>query len=77
MHDSHQKQRHQQQEYLANIMVVNEEPDALFTYECLLSAEGYNVEAFTDPQETVKHFVQLAEPSSHCQLVLLDTRMPK
>lgn len=58
-------------------MVVNEEPDALFTYECLLSVEGYNVEAFIDPQETVKHFVQLAEPSSHCQLVLLDTRMPK
>ena len=39
-------------------MVVDDEPDALFTYKCLLSVEGYNVEAFTDPQEALKHFGQ-------------------
>jgi DNA-binding response OmpR family regulator len=43
----------------------------------LLSAEGYNVEAFTDPQEALKHFVQLPDPSSYYQLVLLDIRMPR
>jgi DNA-binding response OmpR family regulator len=57
-------------------MVVDDEPDALFTYKHLLSAEGYNVEAFTDPQEALKHLVQLPNPSSYYQLVLLDIRMP-
>jgi len=71
------QQKQQQQKYLANIMVVDDEPDALFTYKCLLSVEGYNVEAFTDPQEALKHFVQLSDPSSHYQLLLLDVRMPR
>jgi two-component system, OmpR family, response regulator ChvI len=39
-----------------------------------LSAEGYKVESFTDPQEALRHFVQL--PSSYYNLVLLDIRMP-
>jgi two-component system response regulator ChvI len=74
---SQQKQRHQQQKYSANIMVVDDEPDVLFTYECFLSAEGYNVEGFTDPQEALKRFVQLSDPSSYYQLVLLDIKMPR
>jgi CheY-like chemotaxis protein/class 3 adenylate cyclase len=72
-----QSQQKQQQKYFANIMVVDDEPDALFTYKSLLSAEGYNVKAFTDPQEALKHFVQLPDPSSYYQLVLLDIRMPR
>jgi two-component system response regulator ChvI len=67
----------QQQKYLANIMVVDDEPDTLFTYKSLLLAEGYNVEAFTDPQQALKHFVQLPDPSSYYHLVLLDIRMPR
>ncbi|MDQ3968782.1 MAG: response regulator [Thermoproteota archaeon] len=70
-------QQKQQQEYFANIMVVDDEPDILFTYKSLLSAEGYNVQPFTDPQEALKHFVQLPDPSSYYQLVLLDIRMPR
>ena len=58
-------------------MVVDDEPDILFTYKSLLSAEGYNVQPFTDPQEALKHFVQLPDPSSYYQLVLLDIRMPR
>ena len=69
--------RQQQQKHSANIMVVDDEPDTVFTYKSLLSAEGYNVEAFTDPQEALKHFVQLPDPSSYYQLVLLDIRMPR
>jgi two-component system, OmpR family, response regulator ChvI len=72
-----QSQQKQQQKFFANIMVVDDEPDALFTYKCLLSVEGYNVEAFTDPQIALKHFVQLSDPSSHYQLLLLDVRMPR
>ena len=32
---------------------------------------------FTDPQEALKHFVQLPDPSCYYQLVLLDIRMPR
>jgi two-component system, OmpR family, response regulator ChvI len=72
LQDSQQKQ----QRYSTNIMIVDDEPDTLFTYEMFLSEEGYNVEAFTDPQEALKRFVQL-EASSYYQLVLLDIRMPR
>jgi CheY-like chemotaxis protein len=71
------RERMQQQKYSVNIMIVDDEPDTTFTYKSLLSAEGYNVQAFTDAQEALKHFVQLPNPSSHYSLVLLDIRMPR
>ena len=78
LQQSQQKQQPQQkQEYSANIMVVDDEPDTLFTYESFLSDEGYNVESFTDPLEALKHFVQLPDPSSHYKLAILDIRMPR
>jgi hypothetical protein len=67
-----QQSQHQQpppEKYSANIMVVDDEPDTLFTYESFLSDEGYNVESFTDSLEALKHFVQLPDPSSHYKLV--------
>src|SRR5918999_5680961 len=72
-----QQQQQQQQKYSANIMVVDDELDILHTYKYILSAEGYNVEAFTDPHDALMHFVQLPDPSSYYQLVLLDIRMPR
>jgi two-component system, OmpR family, response regulator ChvI len=77
LQQSQQKQQWQQQKYFANIMVVDDEPDTLFTYKSLLSAEGYNVKAFTDPQDALCNLAQLPDPSSHYQLVLLDIRMPR
>jgi two-component system, OmpR family, response regulator ChvI len=74
---SQQKQQRQQQKYFANILVVDDEPDTLFTYKSLLSAEGYNVKAFTDPQDALSNLAQLPDPSSYYQLVLLDIRMPR
>jgi two-component system, OmpR family, response regulator ChvI len=73
-----QLQQRQQQRYSTNIMVVDDEPDILFTYECFISDEGYNVQAFTDPQEALKHFVKLSGAfTSYYQLVVLDVRMPR
>jgi CheY-like chemotaxis protein len=74
-----QQSEHQEtpQKYSDNIMVVDDEPDTLFTYESFLSDEGYNVKSFTDSLEALKHFVQLPDPSSHYKLALLDIRMPK
>jgi class 3 adenylate cyclase/CheY-like chemotaxis protein len=76
LEQSQQKQL-RQKKYCANIMIVDDEPDTLFTYECFLSEEGHNVKAFTDPQEALKHFVQVSDPYSHYHLVLLDVRMPR
>jgi two-component system, OmpR family, response regulator ChvI len=74
-----QQQQHHLQRYSTNILIVDDEPDTLFTYEWFLSEEGYNVEAFTDPQEALKRFVQLeaSSSSSYYKLVLLDIRMPR
>jgi two-component system, OmpR family, response regulator ChvI len=73
-----QQLQRQQQRYSTNIMVVDDEPDLLFTYECFISDEGYNVQAFTDPQEALKHFVKLSGCfTSYYQLVVLDVRMPR
>ena len=69
--------KRQHQKYSVNVLVVDDEPDTAFTYKSLLSAEGYNVRVFTDPQEALKHFVQIPDPSSYYQLVLLDIRMPR
>jgi len=77
LQQSEQKEMRPQQEYVLNIMIVDDEPDTLFTYKYLLSAEGYNVETFTDSQEALKHFVQLPHPSFYYRLVLLDIRMPR
>jgi two-component system response regulator ChvI len=74
-----QQSEHQErpQKYAVNIMVVDDEPDTLFSYESFLSDEGYNVKSFTDSLEALKHFAQLPDPSSHYKLALLDIRMPK
>jgi two-component system, OmpR family, response regulator ChvI len=63
--------------FSTNILLVDDEPDTLFTYESFLSDEGYNVKAFTDSLEALKHFVQIPDPSSYYNLAVLDIRMPK
>ncbi|HKG72243.1 MAG TPA: response regulator [Nitrososphaeraceae archaeon] len=69
-------QEQQPQKHSTNILVIDDEPDTLFTYESFLSDEGYSVKTFSDPQEALEHFFQLPDPS-HYKLALLDIRMPK
>jgi CheY-like chemotaxis protein len=69
-------QEKQPQKHSTNILLIDDEPDTLFTYESFLSDEGYNVKTFSDPQEALEHFFQLPDPS-HYKLALLDIRMPK
>jgi two-component system, OmpR family, response regulator ChvI len=57
-----------------NIMLIDDEPDALLTYKTFLSSEGYAIEAFTDPKEALKRFIEL-DPS-YFDLVITDIRMP-
>jgi len=70
-----QAQNRQPEHTFANILVIDDEADALFTYSSLLSAERYNVKTFRNSEEALKHFAQLQDPSYY-HLILLDIRMP-
>jgi hypothetical protein len=55
---AHQKEQQQKQNESRNILLVDDEPDAIFTYKSMLKGEGYKVDTFTDSQEALKHFAQ-------------------
>jgi len=57
------------------LMLVDDDRDILFTFKSILAAEGFKVEAFTDPNEALNRFTQ-ADPSYY-NLVITDIRMPK
>jgi two-component system, OmpR family, response regulator ChvI len=67
--------KQQQQKYSANIMLVDDEPDTLFTYKTFLVSEGYAVEEFTDSRKALEHFAEM-NSSSYYNLVVMDIRMP-
>ena len=56
------------------IMLVDDEPDILLTYETYLASAGYKLDAFTDPREAIMHFEHI-DPNTY-NLVLMDIRMP-
>jgi FixJ family two-component response regulator len=59
---------------LVNILLIDDDRDILFTFKSILEAEGYNVQAFADPNEALGHFSQ-TDPSYY-NLILTDIRMP-
>jgi two-component system, OmpR family, response regulator ChvI len=62
-------------QYGRTIMIVDDEPDILLVYKSYLLSEGYNVEAFADPQEALEYFAKINCP--HYDLVVMDIRMPQ
>ena len=64
-----------EQQQRPNIMIVDDESDALLTYETFLASESYHVDAFTDPQEALKCFA--AKKPSYYDLIVMDIRMPR
>ena len=42
-----------------NIMLIDDEPDLLVAFESILSAEGYNIEAFSNSKEALKRFLEV------------------
>src|SRR6266487_1477346 len=69
----HNHQQGEERNY-GNLMLVEDERDVLLTFKTILISEGYNVDAFTDSFEALKHFIKLNRP--YYDLVLLDIRMP-
>jgi CheY-like chemotaxis protein/predicted transcriptional regulator len=72
--DHHQQQQVKPSSF--KIMLVDDELDTLLTYKTFMLAapEGYNVDAFTDSYEALKHFINLNHP--YYDLVITDIRMP-
>ena len=58
--------------YNPNIMIVDDEPDVLLTYESFLTYTGFDVSTFEDPYSALKAFV--SKPTFF-DLVILDIRM--
>ncbi|MDQ5869021.1 MAG: response regulator [Thermoproteota archaeon] len=58
-----------------NIMIVEDQPDLAFTYNSILTEEGWNVKIFTDSEDALKHYAEIH--SCPYDLVILDIRMPK
>jgi two-component system, OmpR family, response regulator ChvI len=67
--------RQESKEQSRNILIVDDEPDALFTYKTFLTSEGFNVDAFTIPEEALDAFAKRVH--SHYSLVIVDIRMPR
>ena len=57
-----------------NIMLVDDQPDMLFTYGSFLEGQGFKVHSFTDPTVALSQFAK--EDSSKYDLVVMDIRMP-
>lgn len=55
-----------------NILIVDDEPDVLLTYESFLSYAGFNVSTFADSYEALRDFA--SNPRLY-DLVILDIRM--
>jgi CheY-like chemotaxis protein len=58
-----------------NIMIVDDEPDILLTYNEFLSKEGYNIEPFSNPREALNRLLELGP--MYYDLAILDIRMPE
>ena len=58
-----------------NIMLVDDQPDMLFTYRSFLEGQGFQVHTFTDPTVALRQFAK--EDTSKYDLVIMDIRMPQ
>jgi two-component system, OmpR family, response regulator ChvI len=54
------------------ILIVDDEPDVTFTIKVILTSNGYQVDAFEDPEEALDHFKKEVYI-----LAFLDIKMPK
>jgi CheY-like chemotaxis protein/class 3 adenylate cyclase len=61
--------------FRGNIMLVDDQPDMLFTYRSFLEGQGFKVHTFTDPTLALRQFAK--EDSSKYDLVVMDIRMPQ
>jgi DNA-binding response OmpR family regulator len=56
-------------------MLVDDQPDVLFTFRSFLEGQGFKVYCFTDPTIALRQFAK-GDPSKY-DLVVMDIRMPQ
>jgi CheY-like chemotaxis protein len=59
--------------YFPNIVLIDDDPDILFTFQSYLSTEGFNVQIFSNSDEALRY---LMSHSSEYKVVITDIRMP-
>jgi CheY-like chemotaxis protein len=60
-----------------NIMIIEDEPDLLFTYKSILEEEGYNIYGFVDPYKALEAMLDFYNSKEKIDLLIVDIRMPK
>jgi CheY-like chemotaxis protein len=59
--------------YFPNIVLIDDDPDILVTFQSYLSTEGFNVQVFSNSDEALRY---LMSHSSEYKVVITDIRMP-
>jgi two-component system, OmpR family, response regulator ChvI len=59
----------------SSIMIVEDQPDLAFTYNTVLTEEGWNAKVFTNSEDALRHYEEIYPPLY--DLVISDIRMPK
>jgi CheY-like chemotaxis protein len=71
-----EKQKSRQTLHDVNILLVDDESDALKVYQWILNSEGYyNIQTFTESLKAIKHMADL-KSLEHYSLAIIDIRMP-
>ena len=53
-----QRQQVKEERSIYNILIVEDEPDVIYTYKEMLQSEGYNLDTFKDPYAALRHFAE-------------------
>ena len=56
------------------ILVVDDEPDVIFTLKIVLEENGFKVDSFTDPLLALQNF---KEQDGMYDMIILDIKMPE
>ncbi len=59
-----------------NIVIIDDEPDLIFTFQSILQREGHNVHGFTDPYKALDSALDLYASKIKIDLLIVDIRMP-
>jgi CheY-like chemotaxis protein len=58
------------------IVIIDDEPDLIFTFRSILQGEGHNVHGFTDPYKALDSALDLYASKIKIDLLIVDIRMP-
>lgn len=56
------------------ILLIDDDPDILFTFKTIIESEKYKTNSFSDPRKALEHFSQVTP--YHYDLIIMDIRMP-